>query len=160
MWLLRDGELPEESIKGIRDLGPEPFSKLFTANYLKKKFLNKTRAIKLTLLDQHVIAGIGNIYADESLFKAGIKPTKNTGDLSLNEIKKLIEAIVIILKQSIKSGGTTFSDFRDLKGLNGNYGDEAFVYRRTDKPCRKCGTKIIKLKLGGRGTHWCKTCQQ
>ncbi len=160
MWWLPEGEKPEEKINGIKTLGPEPFSERFNSKYLKEIFNNKTRAIKSTLLDQKVIAGIGNIYADESLFLAGINPSRATGKLTDNEIISLQKSIVITLRKSIKKGGTSFSDFRDLTGINGNYGDQAWVYRRGTKKCRKCGDIIEKIKLAGRSTHWCPTCQQ
>ncbi len=159
MWWVPSNKEPEEVIKGLGKLGPEPFSEDFHSDYLKKCLKGKTRSIKSSLLDQSVVAGAGNIYADETLFKAGILPYKKSGELTDIEIKKVCENLEIVLLESIKEGGTTFSDFRDLKGLNGNYGEQAWVYRRMNKPCRKCGTKIKRQVLVGRGTHWCPKCQ-
>ena len=105
------------------------------------------------------MAGIGNIYADESLFAAGIRPQTPAGQLSLIKLKKLRTCLVDVLQTSIGAGGTTFSDFRDLEGVNGNYGGQAWVYRRNGKPCRLCGTIILRDKLSGRSTHWCPNCQ-
>jgi formamidopyrimidine-DNA glycosylase len=103
---------------------------------------------------------VGNIYADESLFAAGIRPGTPSGRLSQARIERLREALVEVLEVSIGAGGTTFSDFRDLTGTNGNYGGVAWVYRRSGQPCRVCGTPIQRERLGGRSSHWCPTCQR
>ena len=105
------------------------------------------------------MAGVGNIYADESLFSAGIPPLTPAGQLTLSELERLRTSLVDVLTTSIGAGGTTFSDFRDLEGVNGNYGGQAWVYRRGGQPCRRCGTPIRREKLSGRSTHWCPTCQ-
>lgn len=105
------------------------------------------------------MAGVGNIYADESLFAAGIPPHTRSGQLKLGQLENLREALVEVLQNSIGAGGTTFSDFRDLSGTNGNYGGMAWVYRRGGEPCRRCGTPIRREKLGGRSSHWCPNCQ-
>ena len=160
MWWVPPESLPEDKINGLSRLGPEPFSKEFNPSYLKDSLRTRKRSIKSSLLDQSIVAGIGNIYADESLFKARIIPTRKSSDISSLEISRLCESIKKVLKISIGKGGTTFKDFRDLKGLNGNYGGEAYVYRRDKKPCRSCGSIILKSKVSGRGTHWCPKCQK
>ena len=160
MWWVRNGLLPNNLIKGLGTLGPEPFSEKFNISYLKKVILNKTRSIKSILLDQTIIAGIGNIYADESLYSAGISPFREARTIKENELKKLKIAIVEVLKKSIGAGGTTFSDFRDLEGENGNFGLQTNVYRRTGKQCRKCKNLIERKKISGRSTHWCRKCQK
>ncbi|KGG16589.1 MULTISPECIES: DNA-formamidopyrimidine glycosylase [unclassified Prochlorococcus] len=160
MWWIPNGISPEEKIRGLKRLGPEPFSKDFNPTYLQNELKNRTRSIKASLLDQATLAGIGNIYADESLFEAGIIPTKESNQLTKYEIEKLYASLFRVLKISIGKGGTTFKDFRDLKGVNGNYGGQAWVYGRGNKSCRKCGTTIIKKKILGRGTHWCPNCQK
>ncbi len=160
MWWIPPSKHPDELINGLKNLGPEPFSKDFNPEYLKYCLKGRTRSIKSSLLDQSVLAGVGNIYADESLFDAGIIPIRASGDLNGDELAKLCKSLTRILKTSIGEGGTTFSDFRDLEGLNGNYGGHAWVYRRAQKPCRKCGTLIQKTKVAGRSTHWCPTCQK
>ena len=160
MWWVKNGIMPREIIKGLALLGPEPFSKEFNTQYLKKIFKNRKRSIKSVLLDQTLIAGIGNIYADESLYSAGISPFREAKTIKFFELKKLKESIIKVLKKSIGSGGTTFSDFRDLEGLNGNYGMQANVYRRTGKECRKCKNIIQRKKISGRSTHWCGKCQK
>ncbi|WP_320665032.1 DNA-formamidopyrimidine glycosylase [Prochlorococcus sp. MIT 1223] len=159
MWWIKPSSSPFHSINGLKTIGPEPFSKDFNAIYLKEQFKGRKRSIKSILLDQRIVAGVGNIYADESLFAANILPTRESGELTIHELEKLCKSLVKILKISIGEGGTTFSDFRDLEGVNGNYGGQAWVYRRGNKPCRKCGEKIIRKKIAGRGTHWCSNCQ-
>ncbi|WP_288262878.1 DNA-formamidopyrimidine glycosylase [uncultured Prochlorococcus sp.] len=160
MWWIKQGLLPNKIIKGLGSLGPEPFSKDFNANYLKKVISKRTKSIKSILLDQTIVAGIGNIYADESLYLAGISPFREAQTIKKNELIKLKESIVTVLKKSIGSGGTTFSDFRDLEGENGNFGLQTNVYRRTGKECRKCGNLIERQKIIGRSTHWCPKCQK
>ena len=160
MWWHSNESHPSVSNEGIKKLGPEPFSKKFNSSYLKQKLTGKTRSIKSALLDQTIVAGTGNIYADESLFKAGILPTRASGNIKNFELEKLCNSLKKILRISIGKGGTTFSDFRDIEGLNGNYGEEAYVYKRDKKPCKTCGSKILKTKICGRGTHWCPSCQR
>ncbi|MDC3147692.1 DNA-formamidopyrimidine glycosylase, partial [Prochlorococcus sp. AH-716-I09] len=160
MWWIKEGLSCEKIIKGLGSLGPEPFSNDFDANYLKKVISKRTKSIKAILLDQTIVAGIGNIYADESLFSAGISPFREAKTIKKNELVNLKESIVNVLKKSIGSGGTTFSDFRDLEGENGNFGLQTNVYRRTGKECRKCGNLIEREKITGRSTHWCPKCQK
>jgi formamidopyrimidine-DNA glycosylase len=160
MWWITESLSPCKIIKGLGSLGPEPFSKEFNSNYLKKIISRRTKSIKAILLDQTIVAGIGNIYADESLYSAGILPFREAQTIKKNELIKLKESIVTVLKKSIGSGGTTFSDFRDLEGENGNFGLQTNVYRRTGKECRKCGNLIERQKINGRSTHWCPKCQK
>ena len=160
MWWIKQGLSPNQIIKGLGSLGPEPFSKDFDANYLKKVISKRTKSIKAILLDQTIVAGIGNIYADECLFSAGISPFREAKTIKKNELEKLKLAIVDILKKSIGSGGTTFSDFRDIEGESGNFGLQTNVYRRTGKKCRKCRNLIEREKISGRSTHWCRKCQK
>lgn len=146
-------------ITGLQKLGPEPFSTDFSVDYFVDKLSNRRRHIKTLLLDQSIVAGIGNIYADEALFKSGILPSAIATNLTPEQIQKLHRAIIDVLQTSIARGGTTFSDFLDLLGVSGNYGDAAWVYGRTAQPCRVCGTPIEKIKLGGRSSHFCPSCQ-
>ena len=159
-WLVPRNTPSEAVISGLARLGPEPFDSSFTARYLKNKLRGRTRPIKSALLDQALVAGAGNIYADESLFMAGIRPTIRSGSLSLDQLEQLRQALVEVMSISIGKGGTTFSDFRDLTGTNGNYGGVAKVYRRGGEPCHDCGTPINRIVLSGRATHWCPQCQQ
>ena len=160
MWYVPSTKSIPEIVSGIKRLGPEPFSSDFNNRYLKDYLKKKTRSIKSALLDQATVAGVGNIYADETLFDAGINPKTKSGNLKSSELKKLCKSLVKILNISIGEGGTTFSDFRDLEGINGNYGGQAWVYRRSGKNCRKCGGKILREKICGRSTHWCPNCQK
>ena len=159
LWHVPLGTATEQIITGLCRLGPEPFSPDFTASYLRQRLKGSSRPIKNALLDQALVAGVGNIYADESLFMAGIRPHTPAGRLNLAQLETLRDALVKVLEQSIGAGGTTFSDFRDLTGTNGNYGGQAWVYRRGGQPCRQCGTELRRDTLGGRSSHWCPTCQ-
>jgi len=160
MWWINKNLSVYKIIKGLGSLGPEPFSKDFDANYLKKVISKRTKSIKAILLDQTIVAGIGNIYADESLYSAGISPFREARTIKKNELIKLRESIITVLKKSIGSGGTTFSDFRDLEGESGNFGLQTNVYKRTGKECHKCGNLIERQKITGRSTHWCPKCQK
>jgi formamidopyrimidine-DNA glycosylase len=159
MWWVPAGEPVENVITGLQKLGPEPFSAGFNPTYLGKRLRGSSRPIKTALLDQALVAGVGNIYADESLFAAGIRPQTPSGQLTIAQLERLHQALVDVLETSIGAGGTTFSDFRDLTGSNGNYGGVAWVYRRGGEPCRRCHTPIHRHKLGGRSSHWCPNCQ-
>jgi len=159
MWWVPPGEALETVMTGLQKLGPEPFGEAFTPAYLARSLAGSRRPIKTALLDQSLVAGVGNIYADESLFMAGIAPRTPAGQVGSSRLQQLHGALVEVLHTSIGAGGTTFSDFRDLTGTNGNYGNAAWVYRRGGEPCRRCGTPIRRDKLAGRGTHWCPRCQ-
>ena len=159
MWWVPPGQPLDSVITGLRRLGPEPFSPAFNAAYLAERLRGSSRPIKNALLDQSLVAGVGNIYADESLFAAGIRPATASGKLRTAQLERLQLALVEVLETSIGAGGTTFSDFRDLTGNNGNYGGVAWVYRRGGEPCRRCQTPIQRDKLGGRSSHWCPSCQ-
>ncbi len=158
-WLVPPRSSPETIITGLQKLGPEPFAKEFTRDYLATKLSKRRRNIKTLLLDQNIVAGIGNIYADETLFKSKIRPETLATDLTSSQIAELHTAIIEVLELAISKGGTTFSDFLNLLGVNGNYGDSALVYGRQGEPCRVCQTAIEKIKLGGRSSHFCPKCQ-
>ena len=160
MWWVPSGDDPTTTIRGLKRLGPEPFDPAFNSEHLRRSLRNSRRPIKTALLDQGLVAGVGNIYADESLFAAGISPHRQAQSLEPAELERLRQALVTVLQASIGAGGTTFSDFRDLTGTNGNYGGEALVYRRSGQPCRTCGTAIQRDRIGGRSSHWCPQCQQ
>ncbi|MBL6880628.1 MAG: DNA-formamidopyrimidine glycosylase [Synechococcus sp. BS30m-G31] len=160
MWWIPEDDDLDTVMTGLKRLGPEPFSDAFTGAYLKQRLKGSTRPIKTALLDQSLVAGVGNIYADESLFAAGIPPLTASGKLSIEQLVRLRDELINVLNISIGVGGTTFSDFRDLEGVNGNYGGQSWVYRRSGQPCRRCGTPISREKLSGRSTHWCPNCQR
>jgi len=160
MWYVPKSKSVGEIVSGIKKLGPEPFSSAFNSLYLKDYLNKKTRSIKSALLDQETVAGVGNIYADETLFDAGINPKTECRNLKSKDLIRLCNSLIKILNISIGEGGTTFSDFRDLEGGSGNYGGQAWVYRRAGKCCKKCGEKILREKICGRSTHWCPNCQK
>lgn len=160
MWWVPPGAEPAAVIGGLSRLGPEPFSGDFTAAYLRERMRGSARPIKNALLDQALVAGVGNIYADEALFAAGIRPDLPSGRLKTRRLQHLRDALVTVLERSIGAGGTTFRDFHDLTGRNGNYGAAAWVYRRQGSPCRRCGSVVQRIRLAGRSTHWCPNCQR
>ena len=159
MWWVPPDQPLEAVITGLRRLGPEPFSDAFSPAYLRERLQGSNRPIKTALLDQALVAGVGNIYADEALFMARIAPHTPCRRLKAKQLEALHGSLVEVLTTSIGAGGTTFSDFRDLTGTNGNYGNAAWVYRRGGQPCRVCGTPLRRDKLAGRSSHWCPTCQ-
>ncbi len=159
IWLVPPQQEITKVITGLQKLGPEPFEPEFSGQYLAQKLHKTGRSIKIALLDQEIVAGIGNIYADEALFKSGIRPETIAKNLSFAQVTSLRKAIVEVLQTAIDNGGTTFSDFLNLLGVSGNYGDRALVYGRKGEPCRLCGTAIERQKLGGRSSHFCPRCQ-
>ncbi|HEY9667307.1 MAG TPA: DNA-formamidopyrimidine glycosylase [Coleofasciculaceae cyanobacterium] len=159
MWWVPPSVPIESIITGLKQLGPEPFSADFSIEYLAGKLHNTQRSIKGALLDQTLVAGVGNIYADEALFLSGIRPNTVCADLTLEQIARIHKNLIQVLQTSIEAGGTTFSNFLNVQGINGNYGGVAWVYGRTGEPCRTCGTSIIRLKLAGRSSHFCPDCQ-
>ncbi len=140
------------------EIGPEPLS--MRAAALAKGLARTRRVIKTTLLDQKVIAGIGNIYADESLHAAGIHPLTVASELSPEQIVRLTSAIKKVLRKAIRAGGSTLRDYVNGRGERGSFQSRHRVYDRADEPCRTCGTKIARAVLGGRSTHWCPKCQK
>ena len=160
VWWVPSQHSPETIITGIATLGPEPFENRFSPDYLYQATRGRKRPIKNALLDQALIAGIGNIYADEALFLSGIRPTTLCVRLGYKRITRLHRAIQSALMAGIAQGGTTFSDFRNVHGINGNYGGVANVYDREDDPCHVCGTPIRRIKLAGRSAHFCPKCQR
>lgn len=159
IWWVPPDRPPESCITGLQALGPEPFSSDFTVAYLQQQFQRRQRPIKSALLDQALLAGVGNIYADEALFLSGIHPTTPCAHLQPEQIERLRRGIVAVLAASIEAGGTTISDFRSVAGVNGNYGGEAKVYGRMGQDCRVCGTPIQRIRLAGRSSHFCPSCQ-
>ncbi len=158
IWLTDD--LPSV----IGDLGPEPLSDAFTAQYLAEKLENRKASIKSLILDQSIIAGIGNIYADESLFEARIHPVRPGGTLSMAEIERLHAAIVQLLAQAIELQGSTLGtstlqNYSRPGGQSGSFQESFRVFRRTGEPCPLCGTPIERIVVGQRGTHFCPRCQ-
>ena len=150
-------EREQEALKG---LGLEPLSDEFTVDALSRALAGRKGAIKQVLLDQGVIAGLGNIYADEALYYAGIHPLRRANSLTPAEVEGLYEGIITVLTLGIEHGGTSFSEYRDLWGEAGDNYNHVRVYHRQGKPCERCGTPIERIVLGQRSTHFCPTCQK
>ena len=146
--------------KALENYGPEPFDNIFSVQYLSELFAKKNVAIKKVIMDQNNIAGIGNIYADEILWKSHIHPLTKAAKLSEAEIVEFRKNTIKILNESIKLRGTSTSDFRDTSGKKGGFGNVLNVYRRTDLPCPRDGAPINRIVVGGRGTHFCSLCQK
>lgn len=147
-------------IDGLATLGPEPLGEELTADYLLARAKGSRRFIKTFILDQTVIAGLGNIYADESLAVAGISPLRPAGDVTEVEFLKLVEGINRVISQGIRNRGTTFRDYKDGDGQKGSNQKYLLVYGRGGEPCKKCGEILSKIKVGGRGTVYCRRCQK
>jgi formamidopyrimidine-DNA glycosylase len=160
MWYVPPETEVDSIVTGLKLLGPEPFSDEFTTEYLAQKLHRRARPIKTALLDQSLVAGLGNIYADETLFLSGVMPITLCADLTREQIDRIHTAIIQVLQQAIANGGTTFSNFLNVQGVNGNYGGVAWVYNRAGQPCRTCDRPIEKIKLAGRSTHYCPACQK
>jgi len=159
MWLVPPNTAPEAIVTSLQKLGKEPFDPEFSATYLQQKLSKSDRPIKNSLLDQAIVAGIGNIYADESLFLSHIHPQTKSNQLTEAAAQALCDSIIKVLTDGIANGGTTFSNFQDVAGAKGNYINSAWVFRRTGQPCKICSTTIERIKLAGRSTHFCPTCQ-
>lgn len=144
----------------LREYGPEPFDENLTFEEFKKRIQNKKSPIKKVLMDQKVIAGIGNIYSDEALFEAKIHPLVLPSDISEEKILMLFKAIKKVLKEALGRGGTSISDFRNIKGERGTFDLVRKVYRREGKPCLVCGALIQRIKIGGRSAYFCPVCQK
>jgi formamidopyrimidine-DNA glycosylase len=153
IWLARE---PEEV---LGSLGPEPLDWQFDAARLAGQIRRRRVAIKALLLDQSVVAGIGNIYADEALFLAGIHPLRPGCSLTDGEIDRLRDAIRQVLQEAISQQGTTLRDYRPPYGLEGAYQHQLRVYQQTGRPCPRCGTTIERIRVTQRSTHFCPHCQ-
>jgi formamidopyrimidine-DNA glycosylase len=147
------------SESSLRKLGPEPLEDAFTPAVLKKRFGKKKVFLKAALLDQTVLAGMGNIYVDEALFLAGLSPDRRLDTLSEEEISKLHQAIQNVLQAGIDARGTSYRDYRDANGEKGSFQEALQVYGRGGKPCQVCGQVLERKRLAGRGTVYCSRCQ-
>lgn len=141
-------------------MGCEPLDEGFTSQYLEELLKNRKLAIKNLLLNQNFLAGIGNIYADEALFAAGIKPDRPAGSLNKDEVERLHFAIINVLQKSIEECGTTFRDYRDANNQAGNFQNFLKVYGRSNQACKVCGSILCKEIIGGRSSHYCPNCQK
>ena len=143
----------------LAELGPEPLEEGFDAGYLFGKSRTRKVAIKPFIMDSHVVVGVGNIYANEALFRAGIRPERPAGELSATDCLRLITAIREVLRAAIAEGGTTIRDFRVGEEQTGYFAVQLKVYDRGGEPCPVCGTPIIMQRQGGRSTYFCPRCQ-
>jgi formamidopyrimidine-DNA glycosylase len=158
MHLYKKGE--EFLTEPLIGLGPEPFSAEFTVAYLAKKLEKTNRKIKTALLDQKFFVGLGNIYVDEALFRAGIHPERIANTLNRDEISLLHREIVATLSEAVKKGGSTIRSYINSQGEIGMFQLELFAYGRNGEECKRCGTLLEKTTVGGRGTHYCPQCQK
>jgi formamidopyrimidine-DNA glycosylase len=140
-------------------LGLEPFDERFTAAHLRSLTKGRTAPVKALLLDQRRIAGIGNIYADEALFRAGIHPRRQAGRLTLAQCARLRETVIEALGAGIDARGASIDDFRHVDGVRGSFQNQFLVHLREGEPCVRCGATIVKMFVAGRGTYVCETCQ-
>ncbi len=146
-------------IHALNAMGPEPLTADFSADYLYNTAQKRKTAIKSFLLNQEIIGGIGNIYADEALFLAKIFPKRPANSLTKKECEQLYQAVNEVIAAGIRDGGTSFRDYKNGEGKKGAHQNKLLVYGRTGKPCTSCQTPIVKITVGGRGTHYCPRCQ-
>jgi len=144
----------------LTKLGPEPLSDNFSYGYLFNKAKNRKVPIKTFLMNNHIVVGVGNIYANEALFQAGILPTVKVGEISLSRLDKLTDIIKIILKAAIKQGGTTLKDFTQADGRPGYFAQSLQVYGRAGKKCHQCKETLLEVRQANRSSVYCPQCQQ
>ena len=150
-----------ENLPFFQKVGPEPLEKSFRLSEFMQRFVRKKRSvIKAALLDQSVIAGVENIYADEALWRAEIHPETKVENLDEQDFKRLYESIRYVMNLSIEKGGSTARNYVHADGSKGNYLEYASVFRKEGTLCSRCGTEIIKIRVAGRGTHLCPRCQK
>lgn len=149
----------EEKHPPLLKLGPEPLDDSFSEKKFASLFKGRKTKIKPLLLNQSFLAGLGNIYVDESLFDAGIHPETEVGDLKPAQIRKLYRSILRTLRRAVEQGGSSVKSYVNGQGEMGMFQQELKVYGRKDEPCYHCGTPIIRIVVGGRGTHFCPQCQ-
>ncbi|MBN2205304.1 MAG: bifunctional DNA-formamidopyrimidine glycosylase/DNA-(apurinic or apyrimidinic site) lyase [Thermoleophilia bacterium] len=150
---------PADEERFFAGMGPEPFSPDFDVAYLRRELAGRRAPLKAFLLDQRRVAGIGNIYADESLFRARLHPLRATGSVGPREARRLHAAVVETLQAGIDHEGSSIESFIDPAGERGRFQEILNVYQRTSEPCRVCGTPIERVVVGGRSTHYCPRCQ-
>lgn len=159
-WVRLMPSIEVPNINFMQKVGPEPLDTNFTSNEFTQRFRRRAKtSIKAALLDQTVVAGVGNIYADESLWGAKIHPKTLVGKLTDKQFEKLFEELRFVLELAIEKGGSTDRNYVNAEGRKGSYIDFARVFRREGKPCPRCDTIIEKTRVAGRGTHTCPHCQ-
>ena len=149
----------EDDFFASRGMGPEPFGPEFTLAYLRGVLAGRRAPLKAFLLDQRRIAGVGNIYADEALFRARLHPLRSAGSVGPREARRLHAAVLETLQAGIDHEGSSIESFIDPAGERGSFQEILSVYQRTGEPCRACGTTVERTVVGGRGTHYCPRCQ-
>jgi formamidopyrimidine-DNA glycosylase len=155
---LLHGEAARDAYLSAR-IGIEPLTPEFTAEHLRSLGRSRTAPVKAFVLDQRRVAGVGNIYADEALFRAGIHPLRPAGRLTAGDWERLREGIEEALRAGIEAKGASIDDFRHIDGARGSFQDRFLVHRRAGRPCPRCGSTIRKIVVGGRGTYVCERCQ-
>ena len=155
---LLHGRAAREAYLGAR-LGPEPLTDTFTTAYLRAAARGRTAPVKAFILDQRRVAGVGNIYADEALFRAGVHPLRPAGRLTGAQWELVREGIEQALSAGIAAKGASIDDFRHVNGARGSFQDRFLVHTRAGEPCPRCGAPIVKIVVGGRGTYVCEHCQ-
>jgi len=159
-WVRLMPTIEVPNIDFMKRVGPEPLEDDFTVAEFADRFKRRARTtVKAAMLDQSVIAGVGNIYADEALWGAQIHPSRLVGSLTDKDFENLYNEVRAVMNLSIEKGGSTNRNYVDAEGKKGSYMDFARVFRREGQPCRRCGTTIIKIRVAGRGTHICDSCQ-
>ena len=156
LWV--DGPMLSHEL--LRDLGPEPLTAAFTAGYLYERSRDRRVAIKNFIMNGHVVVGVGNIYASEALYMAGIHPQRAAGRVSKQRYAGLVDAIRDVLSRAIKQGGTTLRDFVNSEGAPGYFAQELLVYDRAGSDCFQCGAKIRQKVIGQRSSYYCPACQR
>jgi formamidopyrimidine-DNA glycosylase len=144
----------------LASLGPEPLEAGFDAAYLARKARGRRAAVKIFLMDQRIVVGVGNIYASEALFRSGIRPRRAAGRVRKPEWDRLVTAIREVLGEAIHQGGTTLRDYVNTAGMPGYFSQQLFVYERNGEPCRRCGTAVRHLVQGQRSSYFCPSCQR
>ena len=144
----------------LERLGPEPFSKAFDADYLYRITRRRRVAIKQLLMNSQLVVGVGNIYASEALFRARLRPGRAARSLTRADAARLVRAVRAVLRQAIRSGGTTLRDYLGADGAPGYFRQRLYVYERRGKPCRRCGSPVRAMTQGQRSTYYCPTCQK
>ncbi len=151
---------PVEEHTLLKGLGPEPLSNDFEGDLLYERSRGRKRVVKSFIMDSHIVVGVGNIYANEALFAAGIRPNKAAGKISKVAYRRLAEQIKKVLAHSIKQGGTTLRDFVGSDGNPGYFAQSLLVYGRAGYPCKNCGQPLKEMKIGQRATVYCRFCQK
>jgi formamidopyrimidine-DNA glycosylase len=143
----------------LASLGPEPLERGFDVGYLAARARGRRVVVKQFLMDQRVVVGVGNIYASEALYRAGVDPRRAAGRVSREKLERVVAAVREVLRAAIRHGGTTLRDYVNADGAPGYFSRDLFVYERAGQPCRRCGSAVRQLVQGQRSTYFCPSCQ-